>query len=288
MLYFSKRDTFPASTTLKHLSLNFFSNGTEVMDTLKNCFDVVPEPRFVQFLLELIPLIFNKLDKINLDGIHGDLLPMKDETYRFLKNVVTLRIKKLPKILELSCHLPRLQELELFYIPFTQTDVSSNANIPIFPSLRKLSIFKDSFRSSILLTDLQDLLNAAPGLKELKIHQLTIKSKANEMLVNITEEDFITLFRSIPHLRNLTHLHLIFNDSQCLTERTLMFLLENCQNLERIDNLLYWNLSFDTLDKACLARLGYGVHYGSRYHWGLDWKGDDGTTFDSEAPVDRF
>eukprot|EP00088_Acartia_fossae_P047343 TRINITY_DN5131_c0_g1_i3.p1 TRINITY_DN5131_c0_g1~~TRINITY_DN5131_c0_g1_i3.p1 ORF type:complete len:584 (+),score=79.14 TRINITY_DN5131_c0_g1_i3:43-1794(+) len=286
----SKRDTFPASTTLKNLSINFFTDGSEVMDTMKNCFDVVPEPRFVQFLLELIPLFFNRLERINLDGIHGDLLPIKDETLRFLKNVVSLRIKKLPRLLELTESLPRLQELELYYVPFSTTtfDESCPSPLPPFQSLTKLSIYKDSFRHSILLSDLKHLLHATPALRDLKIHQLTIKTKRNEDLDNINEDELINLFESIPHLRNLTTLHLILNDSRCLTERTLMFLLSHCPWLEDLNNLLYWNVSYDTLDVKYLTGLGYSISYGSRYHWGLPWKGDDGTVYDPEAPVDRF
>ena len=259
------------------------------MDTHKNCFDVVPEPRFVQFLLELIPLIFNKLERIDLDGIHGDLLPFRDETFRFFKNVLTMRIKKMPRILEYSSGLPRLQELELYYIPFAQNDDgSARTSIPVFQNLRKLTIYKDSFRHSILLTDLQELLNAAPNLKELKIYQLTIKAERSGELGNITEDEVINLFRSIPHLKNITNIYLVLNDGLCLTERTLMFLLEYCHNLEKIENLLYWNISFHTLDKECLLKLGYSVTYGSRYHWGLHWKGDDATVYDPEVPVDRF
>jgi len=284
-----KRDTFPASQTLKHISINFFTNGSEVLDTIKNCFDVVPEPRFVQFLLDLIPLIFNKLETIHLDGIHGDLLPVKDETFRFLKNVVTMRIKKFPRLLDLTPYLYCLEDLEIHHVPFIfaekEDKIGQNC---YFPNLRKLTIYRDGFRHSILLSDLIALINLTPALKQLKIHQLTLKSKFNDEIVNSEENEFINLFQQLPHLKNLTSLDLFLGNGSILTERTVRFLIDTCPHLETIQNLLYWGVSLDALDITYINSQGFCIKFASRYHWGLHWKGDDGVIHDPDVPLDRF
>ena len=99
----------------------------------------------------------------------------------------------------------------------------------------------------------------------------------------------MNLLHEVPHLRNLTKLVLDFSRETCLTERTVLYLLENCPGLRRIENLITWSISQESLNpEYLLSRFRMSVVYGSRSHWSLHWKGEDGRFYDSAVPVDRF
>lgn len=251
---------------------------------LQDNVDGVPEPEFVRGVLENISRLFPALRTVQLDGVNNDILETLEENPVVLNLITLLRIRKCPRLLDLAAGMPSLGTLEFDCFPLERSPGVGLRTLTV------LKISRDIFRQCMDYEDLKAVLVAAPKLKELYLDKISVQViKARNDASSISEDQFLDLFRIAPHLRNLSVLALNFSKESNLTERTVFFLLENCRNLRKVENLITWSIGKDSLDPDLLrAKYGMGIVYGSRYHWSLHWRGEDGQFYDSEIPVDRF
>ena len=267
------------------MSINFFSNQTEHSDRFHEFFNGVPEVDFVTDVLNTVPILFSALKTVEFDGIHNDLLYLDgpDIPGSMYGLVTFLRIRKCSRILDLSELMPNLKELYINYVPL------SKCKNPRFENLVKLRICRDNYRDRIDYQDLKDLLQACVQLRELHLDKISLFVRRDGIDDKITDSDILQLLTDHPHLTNLTKLNLDFSRASSLSEKSVFSLLENCPGLRRLENLITWNISRESLNpEYLLSRFRMGVVYGARSHWSLHWKGEDGTFYDSAVPMDRF
>lgn len=283
IIFFCRR--FHPNTSLINMSMNFFSSQTEHSDRFLEFFNGVPEVDFVTDVLKTIPILFPALRTVEFDGIHNDLLYLDgpDIPGPVYGLVNLLRIRKCSRILDLSELMPNIRELCINYVPL------SKCKNPRFENLVKLRICRDNYRDRMDYRDLKDLLQACVQLRELHLDKISLFVCRNGVEDKITDPDILQLLHDLPHLTNLTKLNLDFSRTSSLSEKSVFSLLENCPGLRRLENLITWNISAESLNPDyLLSRFRMGVVYGTRAHWSLHWKDDEGTFYDSAVPMDRF
>jgi len=295
---------------LSRLSINFYLQPDQFINR-QEFIDGVPEEEFVRSILAKIPRLFPGLTSLNIDGIHGDVLSRLENIEAVANNqtvnandkvfnhedqlrstsvfelVKSLKIRKCANLLDILEVTPNLERLELDYFPLEQRERPG----PVLPNLHTLKLNRDHYRHGVSSQDLLTLLRVGVNLSHLHLYKVTLFNKKHNTVRDVSETEFLELLDSVPHLGKLSSLCLDFNQESCLTERAVYHILDRCPQLNKLENLLSWKVGKveGGLNAERLARdYNMGVIHGTRYHWSLHWKGEDGRMYDSELPVDRF
>ena len=157
---------YPPNLNLRHFTINFFANSHNMFYSRHEFIDGVPEEEFVISILQHIPRFFPNLQTFHVDGIHGDVLTLNNETSSALSLVNVLRIQKCENVLEIAKSMPKLYCLDLNYYPLKK--VPSTLQKPILSNLTKLKINRDNYRIGLFCNDLRLLLMNAVVLNSLR------------------------------------------------------------------------------------------------------------------------
>ena len=89
-------------------------------------------------------------------------------------------------------------------------------------------------------------------------------------LANYKEDRLLNLFRSKSHLQGLRELELHFRTSAPITDAVLHWLVVHCPRLERLGNLLSWDLG--NLNRELVEEAGGVLVLAKKSHWSLPWR----------------
>lgn len=174
-------------------------------------------------------------------------------------------MKKCRDLSLVASMVPRVERLELGIV------MSPEAKHVKFPHLTHLTVNKDMFAIDFNL--IHDLLANCVSILVFKVYSLKLS--------HYSEDRFVHLFVSQPHLSRLQQLSLNFRSCSPVTARLVHCLAQTCPNLQRLDNLLSWNLH--GLDPALLAEAGRTLVMAKKSHWSLPWRSEDGQFHDVDA-----
>ena len=255
--------------SIKFLGKEFTSNSTMKTLAIKFGYDNYEHEKFIareniQRILDIFTNI-SELEVLNFSSMHQEIDAIEELKSLFSDKVRKATIKKCRDFSVIPEIFPNVRSVQVEVYMNPKLD----ANIRL-ENLLELKIKKQMFPLDFQLV--YDLLLASTNLKKFKVHAVS--------LVNYNEENFINLFSTQQHLQKLEEFSLRLRSSCKITINFLLCLLQNCPNLDKIGNLLSWDVSVADMDQV--ARYGKVAMFASKYHWSLPWRCEDGQMVDVE------
>ena len=256
--------------SIRFLGRDFVHNHAVKVLSVKFGFDNFENSRYFnadQGAINFVSRVFPSLDELRIFNLCELETQEEIENLRdtFGDKIKTVSIKKCKNLKVISQMVPNVEKLELGILMCPDTSGVA------FEKLAELEIHKDMF--AIEFQFLLDMLAACTQIRVFKVCALKV--------ANYQEEVLIQLFTSKKHLQKLEIFSLNFRTSSPITSQLVHFLVSYCPNMEKIENLLSWNL--DDLDLSLLASHGKSVMFARKNHWSLPWKTEDGSLHDVES-----
>jgi len=257
--------------SMKFLGKDFSENRSVKVLAVKFGFDYYESSNnFISLSkgVHLISQVFPALDEfvvVNFYELNSEE-DLETLTEKFGSKIKVVNVKKCRNLKKVEEMFPKVRKLELEIYMNPQVDPSLR-----FECLETLRINKEMF--AIDFTLVHDILSLCSNIKTFGINSVSLS--------NYNEEKFIQLFNEKNHLHNLESFSLIFRSSCQITKSFLFCLLDNCRRIEKIENLLSWNL--EHLDLDSLRQYEKVAMFARRSHWSLPWKGEDGKLFEVEG-----
>jgi len=256
--------------SIRFLGKDFVQNHAVKLLTVKFGYDSLENSRYFsadQGAINFLSRVFPALEGLRF--LNFSELETQEEIDN-LKNtfgdkVKTVSIKKCKNLWVIQQMIPNVEKMELGILMCPEV-----LNVR-FEKLVDLSIHKDMF--AIEFQFIHDMLACCTQIRVFKVFSLK--------MANYNEETLIQLFTEKKHLQELQVFSLNFRTSCPISSHLIHFLIATCPHLEKIDNLLSWNL--DNLDLNRLKSYGKSVMFARKSHWSLPWKTEDGNLHDIES-----
>jgi len=256
--------------SIRFLGKDFVHNYAVKVLTVKFGFDNFENSRYFnadQGAINFVSRVFPSLDELRIFNLcelttEEEILNLRDT---FGDKIKSVSIKKCKNLKVINQMVPNVEKLDIGILMCPDTSGVT------FDNLTELSIHKDMF--AIEFKFVHDMLAVCTQIKVFKVFSLKV--------ANYDEDLLIQLFSSKKHLTRMEIFSLNFRTSSPMSSRLVHFLVSTCPNLEKIENLLSWNL--DGLDFDLLASHGKSVMFARKNHWSLPWKTEDGVLHDVES-----
>jgi len=209
-----------------------------------------------QGAIGFVSKVFPDLEELRLLNMFEFETPEEVDNLRskYGKIVKVVNMQKCRNLDQLAVMLPNVEKMELGIV--MNPDAPS---IP-FPCLTQLTISKDMFAMDFEFV--HDLLACCVSISTFKVFSLK--------LANYKEEKLLNLFHSKPHIQRLRDLEFNFRTSAPITDAILHWLVVHCPRLERLGNLLSWNLG--NLNRNLIEEAGGVLVLAKKSHWSLPWR----------------
>ena len=173
---------------------------------------------------------------------------------KFGNIVKVVNMQKCRNLDQLAVMLPNVEKMELGIV------MNPEAPSISFPHLTQLVISKDMFAMDFGF--IHDLLACCVSIAIFKVFSLKLAQYKEDRLLN--------LFRTKAHLQGLRELELHFRTSAPITDAVLHWLVVHCPRLERLGNLLSWDLG--NLNRGLVEEAGGVLVQAKKSHWSLPWR----------------
>jgi len=256
--------------SIRFLGKDFVQNTSVKILTVKFGYDSFENSRYFnadQGAITFVSKVFPALDELSFVNLcqletEEEVNNLRDA---FGDKIKYVSIKKCKNLEVISQMVPNVERM---YLEIQMSPEVSNVT---FDKLVELSIHKEMF--AVEFKFVHDILAVCTNIKVFKVVALK--------MANYDEDKLIQLITTKKHLHSLEVLSLNFRTSSPMSSNLLHFLVRTCKNLEKIENLLSWNL--DGLDINLLASYGKSVMFARKNHWSLPWKTEAGCFHDVEG-----